>query len=645
MKKALFFLLLAIFIVPIVPITADELLSQRGMKISVRTETGQTIPLYNKSYALVIGNETYTNGWDPLKSVLRDVKEVATALEKHGFNVTLKTDLKAADFRDAFETFIKNGRDADSRLLFYYAGHGHTETLRTGEELGYLVMIDSPMPTAMGKIDSSKNINMESLVTQAKRIDALHVLYLFDSCFSGSVLNVQNLSKPRVISDSVKLPVRQFITAGRVNEPMPDHSVFKTAFLDMLEGRVNEPMPDGYLTGKELGAYMRNAVSKYNPGQSPQYGKIKDPSLDKGDFVFVLQGKIKLTGTFSISETWQIGTEPIPASRKKTVLSLQSDPSGATVYINDIRVGRTPLMNYEIDTRGKDEEPLIVHLEHEGYHTEDLVLNTPPKRQSAGQIYWISFDRIKDSQTIKRANLDGSNVQNLVTESQLSDIALDVLGGKMYWTKGSKIQRANLDGSNVEDLVTKMVNAGGIALDIAGGKMYWTQGWTKNCEILRANLDGSNIETLCQISPNPWDIALDILGGKMYWTHLRKSAIYRANLDGSNIENIPVITEGDVGGIALDVADGKMYWVTRWRNAGIWRANLDGSNIERLVTGLKAPDYIVLDIARGKMYWTDYREDTPDKIVSADLDGSNVKEVVTAGEFNSSGIALYFPLR
>lgn len=136
-----------------------------------------------------------------------------------------------------------------------------------------------------------------------------------------------------------------------------------------------------------------------------------------------------------------------------------------------------------------------------------------------------------------------------------------------------------------------------------------------------------------------------MLNGKMYWTHLSRNKIYRANLDGSNIENIPVITEGDIGGIALDVADSKMYWVTRWKNAGIWRANLDGSNIERLVTGLTAPNYIALDIARGKMYWTDYRKDGPDKIVSADLDGSNVKEVVTAGAFNSGGIALYFPLR
>ena len=258
-------------------ITAGDLLSQtnRGMKtITVRTKEGKAIELYKDSYALVVGNGNYTNGWDPLDGTLKDVKEVATALEKHGFNVTLKMDFKKVDFDTAFEAFIRNGRDENSRLIFYYAGHGHTETLRTGEKLGYLVMVDSPMPTTgTGKIDGSKNVDMESLVTQAKRIDALHVLYMFDSCFSGSILNARHIPQPPAIQDSVKYPVRQFITAGRANEPVPDYSRFKRAFLDLLEGKVDEPIPDGYITGEELGLYLKNTVSQYNPAQNPQYGK------------------------------------------------------------------------------------------------------------------------------------------------------------------------------------------------------------------------------------------------------------------------------------------------------------------------------------------------------------------------------------
>ena len=130
---------------------------------------------------------------------------------------------------------------------------------------------------------------MESLVTQTDKILARHVLFVFDSCFTGTVLNVRDrLTPPESISDRVQYPVRQFITAGRAGEVVPDHSDFKQAFLDLLDGRAREPFPDGYITGEELGFYLKNQVPVYNPAQHPQYGKIRNPKLDKGDFVFVL---------------------------------------------------------------------------------------------------------------------------------------------------------------------------------------------------------------------------------------------------------------------------------------------------------------------------------------------------------------------
>ena len=81
-----------------------------------------------------------------------------------------------------------------------------------------------------------------------------------------------------------------------------------------------------------------------------------------------------------------------------------------------------------------------------------------------------------NAQMIQRANLDGSEVTNLVTGlvAPPEDIALDVGGGQMYWTDGGKIQRANLDGSGVTDLVTGLVLPRGIALDVEAGHIYFT---------------------------------------------------------------------------------------------------------------------------------------------------------------------------
>ena len=124
---------------------------------------------------------------------------------------------------------------------------------------------------------------------------------------------------------------------------------------------------------------------------------------------------------------------------------------------------------------------------------------------------------------------------------------------KMYWTEwgGGKVRRADLDGSNAEDLVTGLDELVGIALDVAGGKMYWTD--LGRDKIQCADLNGSNVEDLVTGLASPFDVALDIAGGKMYWTDLGRDKIQRSNLDGSNIQNL--LTGLDAPrGIALDVS-------------------------------------------------------------------------------------------
>ena len=215
---------------------------------------------------------------------------------------------------------------------------------------------------------------------------------------------------------------------------------------------------------------------------------------------------------------------------------------------------------------------------------------------------------------------------------------MDVAGGKMYWTDRdtNKIQRANLDGSDIEDLVTEgLKSPQGIALDVAGGKMYWTDRDTD--KIQRANLDGSNVEDLITSGIGaPRDIALDLTKGRMYWKEQDTDKIQRANLDGSDIEDL---FPSGIGyprnvGIALDVGEGKMYWTDRWSEFLIRRADLDGSNVENLLTSLSEPLFIALDSVGGKMYWAVYDQvgfgTDASAIYRADLDGSNVENVVGA---------------
>ena len=260
-------------------------------------------------------------------------------------------------------------------------------------------------------------------------------------------------------------------------------------------------------------------------------------------------------------------------------------------------------------------------------------------QQPAGtsvSMYWTDWDTNK----IQRANLDGSNVEDLVTTGLGSPygIALDVAAGKMYWADAglAKIQRANLNGSNVQNLIPLGLSVPiCIALDVAGGKMYWTDRGTG--KIQRANLDGSNVEDLVFGVRGLHGIALDVGGGKMYWTDNDAGKIQRANLNGTSLEDLITTGLQLPNEIALDVTGGKMYWADDGTQK-IQRANLNGTGVQDLVTtGLNVPVGITLDIVSGKMYWTDLGTR---KIQRANLDGANVEDLVTTGLNAPFGITL-----
>ena len=275
---------------------------------------------------------------------------------------------------------------------------------------------------------------------------------------------------------------------------------------------------------------------------------------------------------------------------------------------------------------------------------------------AGGKMYWT--DRHL-SDKIQRANLDGSEVEDLVTpatsglaHSRRDGLALDVGAGKMYWTERApgRIQRANLDGSDIEDVT----EAGGapyeVALDDAEGKLYWTD---VNRGILRANLDGSGAELLVAMGIyDPRGIAVDGSGGAIYAVdaypnEAKPNEIRRFNLDGTSGEVLALLGMRGALAIALDVAGGKIYWTAPNRNdpkeeAKIQRANLDGTGVEDLLTvadGLVSPQGIAVDAAAQRLYWTDQGTAS---IRSANLDGSDVRDLVTAddGLVNPQGIVV-----
>ena len=221
---------------------------------------------------------------------------------------------------------------------------------------------------------------------------------------------------------------------------------------------------------------------------------------------------------------------------------------------------------YDYEVKNRYEVTVRVSDGQGGSATIDVTINLTDESepQANPELYWTDMSTHK----IQRADLDGSNVEDVVTRGLDTPVglAVDVSAGKMYWTdmRTKKIQRADLDGANVEDLVTSGLHTPvWLALDASGGKMYWTDWGTDR--IQRADLDGSNVENLVVAGGlnSPAGLVLDVSGGKMYWTDSSADKIQRADLDGSNVEDLITSGFGSPSGLALDVASGKMYWTDR----------------------------------------------------------------------------------
>ena len=225
-----------------------------------------------------------------------------------------------------------------------------------------------------------------------------------------------------------------------------------------------------------------------------------------------------------------------------------------------------------------------------GEQVENLVPGVQNVTSSAidpknSKIYWTEQTG-KNKGNIKRANLDGSNVQTLKTlQSVPKSITVDAIGRKLYWTNSrGAIQQANLNGKPVKNLIQNLNAPANIIVDNAGGKLYWTE---NTGHIRRAELNGNGVEDIANNLGAVTGIAIS--GNKIYWaetTGENSGKIVRANLNGSNSGTLTQF-QASVMSFAIDTAGRKLYWSDTAGN--IHRSNLNGKGIQKVVSGLTTP--------------------------------------------------------
>jgi DNA-binding beta-propeller fold protein YncE len=295
---------------------------------------------------------------------------------------------------------------------------------------------------------------------------------------------------------------------------------------------------------------------------------------------------------------------------------------------------------------------------------------TGPAAKTVGRLFFMDLAAGR----IFTSNPDGSDLKIIVNEGRkLPDgIVVDVAGGHIYWTNmgnpkanDGTIDRADLDGTNVTNIVPagKTWTPKQLQLDAKNRKLYWSD--REGMRVMRSNLDGSNIETLLETGHGDTDrldarnwcvgIAVDVNGGKLYWTqkgndNAGEGRIFRASLEipkgqtPANRKDIVVLYDNLPEPIDLDLDLGNriMYWTDRGdppRGNTVNRASMDTAAGKRkepeiIFNHLMEGIGISLDLENKRMFLTDLGG----SVYSANLDGSNKKNIVFA-QGNLSGIA------
>jgi DNA-binding beta-propeller fold protein YncE len=294
------------------------------------------------------------------------------------------------------------------------------------------------------------------------------------------------------------------------------------------------------------------------------------------------------------------------SSEKQTPSRASGDTAtGGRLFLLDLSEGSVVSLNSD----GSDHEVIATGCRYPDGVAVDV---------AAGHVYWSNMGNPKENDgSIERADLDGQNRKAIIPPGGTftpKQIQLERKSRKLYWCnrEGMRVMRADLDGSNVETLVDTSQGdprpgpdaskwCVGVAIDVDGGKVYWTQKGSDNAgegRLLRAGVDVPNgqtasdradIEVLYDGLPEPIDLDLDLNNRVIYWTDRgdppRGNTVNRAPMDSGALDRpapeivLPHLMEGI--GIALDLKGDRMF-VTDF-GGDVLVAKLDGSDARPLL--------------------------------------------------------------
>ena len=259
--------------------------------LSIQNYVPKKIVINKNKKALLIGIN-YTGTSNELYGCINDVNSIKDRISGQGFtNINMITDITSKKptrntILDEFKNFLINSQSGDL-LFFLYSGHGSYTIDRNGDEVDgrdeLIVSCD-----LQGILDDELKYLIQTYLKSDVTLFAL-----FDSCFSGSVLDLKYQYLDSLNYDNYTENEKQLDTPGNVYmiSGCTDNQTSADA---VFNGKPNGAMTwslleclkeNSCMSWRELVRTMRNKLRTANFNQIPQFSSGNFVEIDKQIFI------------------------------------------------------------------------------------------------------------------------------------------------------------------------------------------------------------------------------------------------------------------------------------------------------------------------------------------------------------------------
>lgn len=259
--------------------------------LSIQNFVPKTITINKNKNALLIGIN-YTGTYNELYGCINDANSIKERISKQGFNnINVMTDLTSKkatrnNILEEFKNLLVNSQEGDL-LFFLYSGHGYYSRDRNGDELDgrdeLIVACD---------LQNVLDDELKTLIQTYLKTDVT-LFAMFDSCFSGSVLDLKyqfmdslNYEKFTENSKQLQTPGNVFTISGCNDNQTSADAVFEgkaagAMTWSLLESLKQKPN----CTWRELVKTMRDLLKVSKFTQIPQFSCGTFENIDTKIFI------------------------------------------------------------------------------------------------------------------------------------------------------------------------------------------------------------------------------------------------------------------------------------------------------------------------------------------------------------------------